>query len=56
MPVFQATGRMGFPLIGIEKTVNLTWKNKFKNMIWELVDLDCYLDIHLDIPSWQLDI
>ena len=24
-------------------------------MIWELVDLDCYLDIHLDIPSWQLD-
>ena len=30
-------------------------KIKFKNMIWELVDLDCYLDIHLDIPSWQLD-
>ena len=29
-------------------------KLKKKNIIWELVDLDCYLDIHLDMPSWQL--
>lgn len=24
-------------------------------MIWGLVSLECYLDIHMDMPGWQVD-
>ena len=30
-------------------------KIKFKNMTWGPVDLDCYLNIHTDMPGWLLD-